>query len=310
MFIKKFLLFLLIFSLAHCRVFSQDMSEFIGEIKFVNENGGYYAFISGGKHYSLVNLPRQQGQIKEGKYKIMGLPSINDPLFTGPIPFQVTRMEFLGALGQTGQNGELQLTGSVFFYNYGGTSTYLLEVSGPNNNKTYYSLTGIAPGQIAEGKYNIKGYADTSQSGSAFGTPLKITKIDPVTAANAGGQQETPQQNNQNKEQQYMGMVMFRPIGSVGGIGYYMLQTQDNQQFALIDLPQQEDGKIKPGYYSVTGAVAPDAPNPYNINMPLMHISNINLISEIPGMNDNTNIFNQQQDGEEDGEEDGGGGLF
>ncbi|MEQ8187366.1 MAG: hypothetical protein ABRQ39_05285 [Candidatus Eremiobacterota bacterium] len=307
MFKNKFLLFLLIFSLAHSIVFSQDISEFIGEIKFVNANGGYYVFISGGKQYSLVNLPRQQGQIKEGKYRITGLPSINDPLYTGPIPFQVTRMEFLGA-SQTGQNGELLLTGNVFFYNYGGTSTYLLEVSGANNNKTYYSLTGIAPGQIAEGKYNVKGYAMTSQSGN-MGTPLKITKIEPATAANSQIQQDTTQQNNQNQEKQYMGMIMFRPIGSVGGIGYYMLQTQDNQQFALIDLGQEE-GKVKPGYYNVTGAITNDAPNPYNINIPFMHISNINLISEIPGMNDNTNMFFQQDDGEEGGEEDGGGGLF
>ncbi len=308
MFIKKSLLFLLIFSLTHSIVFSQDISEFVGEIKFVNENGGYYAFISGGKHYNLVNLPKQQGQVKEGKYKITGLPSINDPLYTGLIPFQVTRMELLGP-SQAGSNGELQLTGNVFFYNYGGASTYLLEVSGANNTKTYYSLTGIAPGQIAEGKYSIKGYADTSQAGSAMATPLKITKIEPATAANTTAQQDTTQQNNQNQEKQYMGMIMFRPIGSVGGIGYYMLQTQDNQQFALIDLGQEE-GKVKPGYYNVTGAVAPDAPNPYNINIPFMHISNINLISEIPGMSDNTNMFFQQDDGEEGGEEDGGGGLF
>jgi hypothetical protein len=300
-----FLLILFIFSFTlYGRGFSQNISEMIGEVKFVNAQGGggYYALIAGGKQYALINLPKQQGKIQEGKYKITGMPTmdVKDDLFTGPIPFQVTHMEYMGPSAQSNQNGTIELTGPVFFYNYGGVSTYVLDVAGPNNTHTYYTLVNIPAGQISDGNYKVRGVTNSSlKSPSGFGTPLQISKIEPANGTQQPGQKDN---KDKNKEQQYTGMILFRPVGNVGGIGYYMLQTQDNNQYALIDLPQEE-GKIPPGYYNVKGAITPEAPNPYGINIPLMHITDIKLIREMPGMNSNTmDMFNVNNDDEEEEE--------
>ncbi|OQA19269.1 MAG: hypothetical protein BWY64_01002 [bacterium ADurb.Bin363] len=97
-------------------------------------------------------------------------------------------------------------------------------------------------------------------------------------------------------------MILFMPLGNIGGIGYYMLQTQDNQQYALINLPQEE-GKLEPGQYKLKGTIIQNAPNPYNIALPFINvnINTLNLIVAMPGMNNSMDIFNFNEDEDEDG---------
>ena len=60
---------------------AQNISELIGEIKFVqSQNGGYYLLIAGGQKYNLINLPKQQGQVQEGLVGHDGHPHDHRPL--------------------------------------------------------------------------------------------------------------------------------------------------------------------------------------------------------------------------------------
>ncbi|HPZ06827.1 MAG TPA: hypothetical protein PL110_01820 [Candidatus Eremiobacteraeota bacterium] len=290
-----FLSFLSITTIA----FSENILELIGEVKFVqNGNSGYYALIVGGKHYALINLPRQKGELKEGKYKIMGITTldIKDPLFTGPIPLQVTQMNFMASTSQpeNNQNGSVELTGVIFFNTKIQNPVYMLSVAGPNNSHTYYTLINIPPqpGKIPEGTYKVTGIINSTLQGISGTTSLQITKLDQIN----------PQQKEANAEQEFTGMILFMPLGNIGGIGYYMLQTQDNQQYALINLPQEE-GKLEPGQYKLKGTIIQNAPNPYNIALPFINvnINTLNLIVAMPGMNNSMDIFNFNEDEDEDG---------
>jgi len=288
---------------------AQNLLDLTGELKFIQQgSGGYYALIVEDRTYALVNLPKTAGQLKDGKYHICGIPTIpisDNTSVSGPIPLQVTKIEAMGNTGQSqnNQGGKVELTGMIFFYTKDNIQTYVLAVRRSDNKSDFYSLVNIPnqPNQIKQGMYKVSGLI-ASQNPSGFGTPLQITSINP---ADNQTPQNTTVTQNQNEEKEFMGQVVFIAMNQASG-GCYILQTQDRQQFALINLPQ-ENGKFQPGQYKVRGIISPDAVNPYNLGTP-MKVTDIKLVAAIspnnPLLNNQNNqnqLFNNN-DGE-DGED-------
>lgn len=312
--IYKISLFLSLFLLLTSLSIAQNIDQLIGEITWVTDQGGYYMLNTGQQKYALINLPRQAGQVQEGKYYVTGFSTIQaDPLFTGPIPFQVTQMDYKGPLQNAQsntqpvvQNGTLNTTGYIFYHTKGAAPTYVFSVLDVNQKPVFYAITNIpaTPGQITEGLYQVTATINSSlQNPSGVGTPIVIQSINPAA-------QDTAGQQNQNGEKEYIGNVVFMPFNQ--GMGYYVLQTQDNQQYALLNLPQQE-GKYQPGQYKVKGIAQPDMQSPQNIGIP-MEVTAINLIMPLPGMDANMtdpmNLFQNDEDGEGDEEDSGNSEFF
>jgi len=298
-------LFFLLFSYS----FAQNISEFTGEIKY-DQAGGYYILSANGTQYALINVPRQPGQIQEGQYYVMGFPTleVQDPSFSGPVPFQVTKMDYKGP-SQSSQNlqvasGDIwETTGYIFLYNKGSVPTYVLSVLGQNNTPVYYPIVNYPPqpGIIEQGLYKVRAIKSPSlQNPIGTGIPLQII------LCQSSGSQSGQDSQQQNGVQEYLGNVLFMPLGDGAGMGYYVLQTQDNQQYTLVNLPQQE-GKYQAGYYKVMGKVTPGTTNPYGFGTP-MEVSGITLITPLPGMDNSTmdpsSLFNL--DGDDDQGDDGG----
>jgi len=285
---------------------AQNVLDLNGDLKFIQQgNGGYYALFVEDRTYALVNLPKMAGQLKDGKYHICGIPTIpinENTTVSGPIPLQVTKIEAIGnsSQSQNNQGGKVELTGMIFFYTKDTVQTYVLAVRRADNKSDFYSLVNIPnqPNQIKQGTYKITGII-ASQNPSGFGTPLQITSINPADNQSSQPQNTTA---NQNEEKEFMGQVVFIAMNQAGG-GCYVLQTQDKQQFALINLPQ-ENGKFQPGQYKVKGIISPGAANPYNLGTP-MKVTDIKLVAAIspnnPLLNNQNQLFNNN-DGE-DGEE-------
>ena len=302
----KLLLIALIMLTLSLQAAAQNIDELIGEIKYSQE--GYYVLTAGGKQYLLANVPREPGQVKEGKYYVMGFATIDvqDQTFNGLIPFQITKMDYKGPLqgaqenGADAEAGPMEVTGYIFYYTKSAVPTYVLSVLDQNKQPVYYPIANIPaqPNQIAQGLYKVTAIKNPSlQNPSGIGIPIQITACEPADNQTAG------QQQDQNQAKIYEGRLMFMPLVQGSDTGFYVLTTQDNQQFMLSNLPQKKDKKYQPGLYKVQGIIEPNAENPYNIGIP-MKVTAINFVMPLPGMentdmNDPASLFYNNDEQEE-----------